>query len=164
MGCRGAAARLAVLVGGVLAVAACGDPRPAVVQGDAFLAHDIGREVELPGLRVRLVREPAAAAELDSALARACAAATDSAAAGAWRERSRVLAAHTVGSATANAAAQFVLDSVAPGAYRLWADTTVGDTRWTWLQPVTVRAGDTVRVNLTNSNPDENPFRCRRDG
>ena len=161
MGCRAAAF---LVIAGALAAGACGDAGPAVVQGDAFLAHDIGREVNLPGLRVHLVREAEEPAELDSALAHACAEAVDSAAAGAWSERTRILTPRIVASATANAGAQFRIDSVPPGDYRLWADTTVDETRWTWLAPVTVRAGDTVRVNLTNSNPDENPFRCRRDG
>src|ERR1700741_1723349 len=159
MGCRSTA----VLAAACLVVAGCGEPRPGVVQGDAFLAHDIGREVNLPGLRVHLVREPEEEAELDSLLARACPSPADSTRAAAWSERARILTPLVVRSATADGGARFRIDSVSPGAYRLWADTMVNDTRWTWLHPFTVRAGDSVRVNLTNSNPDENPFRCSRD-
>jgi hypothetical protein len=37
----------------------------------------------------------------------------------------------------------------------------VGSDRWTWLEAVTVPDGDSARVDLTNANPDDNPFRCR---
>jgi hypothetical protein len=37
----------------------------------------------------------------------------------------------------------------------------LSDRRWTWLAPVRIESGDTVRINLTNDNSDENPLRCR---
>jgi hypothetical protein len=46
------------------------------------------------------------------------------------------------------------------GRHLLWADTVLGTRRWTWPQRIRVRAGDTVRVNFTSDNADENPFRC----
>lgn len=152
----------------VALTAGCGGRGPGVVQGDAYLAEDIGREVNLAGLTVRLV-EAGEKAELDSLLAReACPSRTGAAAPGAeaqareraWRERARILGARTVRTVTSNRGAQFVFDSVPPGRYRLWADTVVDSTRWTWLQPLRVRGGDTIRTNLSNANPDENPFRC----
>lgn len=148
---------------GALALAACGDSTPGTVVGDAYLVLDSGEEVSLGGLRVGLLPEDEG---LDSLLARVCprrdaSAAADSAAREeAWRRRAQVLSRHAQRTVTTGAAAQFVIDSVPPGEYRVWADTSYDETRWTWLQPLRIRSGDTVRVNLSNANPDENPFRC----
>ena len=134
--------------------------------GDAFLAQGLESEVNLAGMPVHLVTGDEL--QIDSALARLCpprsgadSAAIAAAHARAWQERGRLLQARRTRSTTADAKAHFVFDSVAPGEYRIWADTTVGGDRWTWLADVRVRGGDTVRADLTNANPDENPFRCR---
>lgn len=146
-----------------LGLAACGDSTPGTVVGDAYIVLETGQEVSFGGLRVGLIPE---AEELDTMLARVCprrdaSTGVDSAAQEeAWRRRARLLSRRAQRTVTASAAAQFVIDTVAPGEYRVWADTAYGGTRWTWLQPVRVRSGDTVRVNLSNANPDENPFRC----
>jgi FtsP/CotA-like multicopper oxidase with cupredoxin domain len=141
-------------------LAGCGERPPGAIVGDVYLAESLGEEVNLGGLPVRLLEDGEA---VDSALARLCPGSAGGAApAQAWRERARILEGRAGRTVTTNARAQFRIDSVAPGRYRLWADTTVDGTHWSWLQPVAVRGGDTVRVNLTNANPDENPFRCRR--
>ncbi|MBW3631141.1 MAG: hypothetical protein KY464_17860, partial [Gemmatimonadetes bacterium] len=57
--------------------------------------------------------------------------------------------------------AEFAIDSIEPGEYRLWADTVIDAEHWTWLEPVAIEAGDSIRLNLTNANVDENPFRCK---
>lgn len=137
---------------------ACGDPEPGTVVGDVFLAEQMGQEVNLTGTTVRLIPETE---EIDTALARLCPPRSGEGVEQAWRERARILQGRAQRTVRTNAQAQFVLDSVAPGRYRLWADTTVDGTRWSWLHPVRVKPGDTVRANLTNANPDENPFRCR---
>jgi hypothetical protein len=148
---------------GLLLLAGCGAPAPGAVTGEAFLVEDLGREVDLGSLRIGLVPEEE---QLDSTLARVCPSRSgppaDAAAAQAraWSARERILRPRVSARATADAKAHFEFDSVAAGRYRLWADTTVDSVRWTWLQPVTVRPGDTVRVELSNANPDENPFRC----
>lgn len=151
-----------------LALAACGDAGPGAVSGEAFLAQDLDRVVNLPGLSVHLLAEEEEPAALDSALAKICPRAGGAtvgtpreADARAWEARGRMLAARSRLVARADARSHFAFDSVPPGRYRLWADTTVGDERWTWLVPVRVSAGDTARADLTNANPDENPFRCR---
>jgi hypothetical protein len=155
----------ALIPAAALLLAACGEPEPGVVEGDVFLAEDVGREVNLAGARVRLVRDLGRKAELDSLLARRACPTRAGAVPGAgaqeraWRERGRLLDSLAVASATADARARFRVGA-APGRYRLWTDTTVRGERWTWLQPVIVRAGETARVNLSNANPDENPFRC----
>lgn len=148
-----------------LAAAACAKPAPGTVVGDAFLAEQMGEEVNLGGLRVRLVREQG---NVDSLLMFTCptkmgaASLADTVArARSWQARARLLAPMVRRTVSADARARFVLDTVPPGRYRLWADTVVGGTRWTWLQRVTVKSGDTIRANLTNDNPDENPFRCK---
>ena len=145
--------------------AGCGDSQPGAIVGDLFLAEDLSRQVNLAGTTVRLIPNDV---EIDSALARICPTrggaippSRSQAQEQAWRERERILAAQVQASATTNTKAEFAMDSVAPGRYRLWADTTVGGARWTWLHPVTIRSGDTLRVALTNANSDEDPFRCR---
>ncbi len=140
------------------ALAACGDPEPGTIVGDVFLAEQMGQEVNLAGAPVHLIPE---AEEIDTTLARLCPPRQGGAEERAWRERARILRARAQRTVRTNPRAQFVMDSVAPGRYRLWADTTVDGTRWTWLEPVRIRGGDTVRANLSNANPDENPFRCR---
>ena len=146
-----------------LVLAACGDSAPGTVVGDAYIVLESGQEVSFGGLRVGLVPEDET---LDTMLARVCprrnapAGADSAAQEEAWRRRAQLLSQRAPRAVTASAAAQFAFDSVAPGEYRVWADTAYGGTRWTWLQPVRVRSGDTVRVNLSNANPDENPFRC----
>jgi hypothetical protein len=125
--------------------------------------EDVGREVSLAGVQVRLLAEEE---ELDSTLARFCPsrhgppADPTAAQARAWEARSSLLRPRVRAAVVADRDARFVFGSVAPGRYRLWADTTVGTVRWTWLQPVTVAPAETVRVELNNANPDENPFRC----
>lgn len=148
------------------ALAACGKPdtRPGTVTGDAYIVTEEGQEVSLGAMPVALVPE---AEQLDSLLARLCprrdpaAPAPDSAMqARAWRQRAQLLAGRASRRATTDAAAHFRLDSVAPGKYRVWADTAYGGQRWSWLQPVTIQAGDSATVALSNANPDDNPFRC----
>lgn len=147
-------------------LAACADPRPGTVHGDAFIAENVDAWIELPGMAVHLV--PDTEEVLDSAIARLCPARDASAAAAdplaarerAWRARAALLRGLAVRRAETDSAARFAMDSVPAGAYRLWADTVVGGDRWTWLAPVQVTDGDSVRVNLTNANPDETPFLC----
>ena len=140
-------------------LAGCGGGTPGTVVGDAYLAEELGKEVNLVGVPVRLVEDWP---ELDSALAQTCPrAASEATREQAWRARESILNERVRGAVVSNPEAQFAIDSVKPGRYRLWADTIIGDRRWTWLQPVNVRPGDTVRLNLTNANTDENPFRCR---
>jgi hypothetical protein len=148
-----------------LALAACGDDGPGVVTGDAFLVQ-LESDVNLAGMPVHLVAGDEV--QIDSALAKLCppregadSAAIAGAHARAWRERGRILQARRTHSTEASIQARFTFDSVAPGEYRVWADTTVVGERWTWLAAVRVRGGDTARVDLTSANPDENPFRCR---
>ncbi len=141
------------------------DRAPGTIRGDVFIAENIGQEINLTHASVRLLED--SGSDLDSALARIC---PTRAAPGtfaspaqqeqAWRERERILDAQTLRTVRTDARASFALDSVPPGTYRLWADTTIGSTRWTWLERVRVPGGDTVRLNLSNANPDENPFRC----
>jgi len=147
-------------------LAACGkaDTRPGTVSGDAYIVTEEGQEVSLASMPVALVPE---AEQLDSLLARLCprrdpaAPAPDSAMqAQAWRQRARLLSGRAAKRASTDAAAHFRLDSIAPGKYRVWADTAYGGQRWSWLQPVTIKPGDTAKVALSNANPDDNPFRC----
>jgi hypothetical protein len=143
---------------------ACGNPQPGIIVGEMFLAEDLSRQIDLAGARVHLLPHEA---ELDSALARICPTRGGAAAPSratqeqAWRDRERIRSAEARRSVTTSSQAAFSMDSVPPGRYRLWADTTVGAARWTWLHPVTVRPGDTLRVALSNANSDEDPFRCR---
>jgi hypothetical protein len=162
---RSAAAFRAAAAGAVLLLlAACGPAAPAVVHGDAYLAHDPARVADLAGLRVHVV-EDLERAQLDSALALLCPsrggapADVHAAHAVAWAGRAELLGGLVQVVVSTDSLARFAAE-VPPGRYRLWADTTVGTTRWSWLQPVTVRAGDSVRLNLSNANPDVNPFRC----
>ena len=149
---------LAALLIAPSVLVACGDAKPGVVTGDVFLAVDLGNETSLAKARVALLPDDP---QLDSALARLCP--KDAAGQGtAWRERARVLGAAVQQTTVTDANAHFAFDSVAPGEYRLWADTTLKAERWTWLHRIEVEPGDTTRVTLSNDNPDENPFRCDR--
>jgi hypothetical protein len=169
---RGRRAAAALLAAGL---AACGGDEPGRVVGDVYVALETGEQVDVAATPVRLVDD---LPEVDSALAALCArraqelarlgAPSDSTRAAraqleerAWDERARVLSGHVRASAVTSANARFALDSVAPGEYRLWADATVNGERWSWLHPVGVPSGDSLRVNLSNANADENPFRCR---
>jgi hypothetical protein len=161
----GATLRAAAAGAVLLLLAACGPPAPAVVHGDAYLAHDPARVVDLAGLRVRVV-EDLERARLDSALALLCPtrgggvpADVHAAHAAAWAARDELLGGLVRVVVSTDTLARFAAE-VPPGRYRLWADTMVGTTRWSWLQPVTLRAGDSVRLNLSNANPDDDPFRC----
>jgi hypothetical protein len=157
--------RTLAAAGTAIALAGCGDDGPGVVAGDAFLVQ-LDSEVNLAGMPVHLVTGDEL--QIDSALAKLCpprqgadSAALAAAHARAWQERGRILQARRTRSTRASAQARFVFDSVPPGEYRVWADTSVVGERWTWLADVRVRGGDTARVDLTSANPDENPFRCR---
>lgn len=137
-----------------------------MVVGDAYIVENVGNHVNLGLIEVHLVPDRL---ELDSALLRRCpnrdlSVRPDSAAvAAAWEGRRQLLLLNSRRAARADAEARFVIDSVAPGRYRLWADTTVNGQHFTWLSYVFVRrGGDTVRANLSNGNLDEDPFRCFR--
>ena len=157
--------RVAITTLCVATLAACGkDTRPAVLVGDAYIVTETGLEVNLARMPVALVPETE---QLDSLLATTCprspgaAQPPDSAAQRqAWQRRAQLLSRLAAKRAATDAAAHFRVDSVAPGEYRVWADTSYGGARWSWLHPVTVEAGDTAKVALSNANPDDNPFRC----
>lgn len=157
-------ARRALIVPLVALLGACTDARPAELVGDAYLVMANGREVDLAGQAVHLVEEQE---ELDSAIAKICRATGMGAAAEvgrsdeAWQMRAQLLNGLVRKSTRTDQAARFAMDSIPPGRYRLWADATVGDERWTWLHPLRIRAGDSLRVNLSNGNMDDDPFRCQ---
>jgi hypothetical protein len=147
-------------------LAGCGGEKaPGMVVGDAFLAQNIDQQVNLAALPVHLLRTEET---LDSTLAPLCpprgpgdAPPPPEAWARGWEARKTILRPLVLRSTVTNDQAQFALDSVPPGRYLLWADTVLSDKRWTWLAPVRVESGDTLRLNLTNDNSDENPLRCR---
>ncbi len=157
--------RRAGFAAAVAFLAACGGEKaPGRVVGDAFLAQNIDQQVNLAALPVHLLREEEM---LDSLLAPLCpprgpgdAPPTPEAWARGWEARRGILRPLVLRSVVTDAQAQFAMDSVPPGEYLLWADTTLSGKRWTWLAPIRVRSGDTLRLNLTNDNPDENPLRC----
>jgi hypothetical protein len=162
----------------LVAAAACGGgPEHGRVAGDVFVALETGEEVNVGGERVHLLPE---AAGLDSALASICeqrrrelarveqeadtaraAALRREAVDRAWRSRAELLGSRARQAAVTGADAKFAFDSVPAGEYRVWADARVQGQRWTWLHPIEVRGGDSLRVSLDNANPDEDPFRCQ---
>jgi hypothetical protein len=78
-----------------------------------------------------------------------------------WRARDRLLRDAVLRTVHASQRAEFFIDSIQPGVYRLWADTMIDAQHWSWLEQVEIEAGDSIRVNLNNANVDENPFRCK---
>jgi hypothetical protein len=149
----------------MLAAAACSS-RPGRVSGDAYIVTDNGSQVSFGGMPIRIIPESEA---IDTLLAKVCPRprygagpqVLDTAAqARAWQGRARILSARVARTVTTDAGAHYAIDTISPGRYRLWADTSYGGTRWTWLQPVRIESGDSIHLNLSNGNPDENPFRC----
>jgi hypothetical protein len=146
-------------------LAGCGGERaPGRVEGDAFMAQNIDQQINLASMPVHLLRTEET---LDSTLAPLCpprgpgdSPPPPAAWARGWEARKAILRPLVLRSVATDGQAQFALDGVAPGRYLLWADTVLSDKRWTWLSPIRVRSGDTVRINLTNDNSDENPLRC----
>lgn len=156
--------RAAGLAAAVLLAGCGGEKAPGMVVGDAFLAQNIDQQINLAALPVHLLRTDEM---LDSTLAPLCpprgpgdTPPPPEAWARGWQARKAILRPLVLRSTVTNDQAQFALDSVAPGEYLLWADTVLSEKRWTWLAPIRVRSGDTLRLNLTNDNPDENPLRC----
>ena len=156
---RGAAVALAVCLAG------CGGEKaPGRVVGDAFLAQNLDSQVNLARMPVHLLRTEET---LDSTLAPLCpprgpagAPPPPEAWARGWEARRGVLRPLVLRSAVTDDQARFAFDSVAPGEYLVWADTALTEKRWTWLAAITVGSGDSMRINLTNDNADENPLRC----
>ena len=166
-----------------LSLAACSSGSRAThgaVAGDVYVALETGENVSAGAAPVHLIAE---SAELDSVLAAICAqrqkelaglgAAPESlqarlpelrqaASERAWEARGRVLTSRSRGSTVTGADARFAIDSVAAGEYRVWADAVLNGERWTWLEPIEVRGGDTVRVSLGNDNADDDPFNCQK--
>lgn len=170
----------------LLSAAACTSPpqQPGTVTGYVYVVLATGEQVTNASRQVHLLDDTPA---LDSALMQVCVglqrevaalrsvASTapervrelrDSASNRAWEARTRTLQARSLRSVPIDGEAQYVLDSVASGRYRLWADAVVQEERWSWLHPINVRGGDTLTLNLSNANADEDPFRCQmgRDG
>lgn len=161
--------------------AACSSgPEHGQVVGDVYLIHGMGREVDLTGTQIRLVEDfrNRFAAEMDSLLSPICVQrdiliaeakqsgvsqeeAVQTGIQWAWQERARLLGERTRRAVVTDPAARFAIDSIEPGNYRLWADAMVGGEQISWLAPFRIRAGDSIRVNLSNDNTDDNPFRCR---
>jgi hypothetical protein len=158
--CLGAFAAVAIVL-----AAAC-DSSPGKIRGDMYLVEDLDKETSLSGATVRLVWEGERfSTQIDSALGRICPTRGDpTPSAAEWeaarQARARILQAATRQTTVSDARARFAFDSVPPGRYRLWADTVVGTTRWTWLHRVRVNPGDSVEADLSNANNDDNPFRC----
>jgi len=168
-----------LLAAGALAVvvaAGCSRrPSYGALAGDGYVALATGEQKNIDSRTVRLLPD---ALSLDSALALVClrrqtdldalgdsvaGAAGRAVSDSAWRARERLLSRHTLRIPVAAAAGgHFTVDSIGAGKYRVWADATVGGERWTWLAPIEVLGGDTVRVTLSNTNADEDPFRCQR--
>jgi hypothetical protein len=167
------------MVFGMMAVVAAGacSKRPpyGALRGDGYVALETGEQKSIDARAVRLVPD---ALSLDSALALICMArqrqldALGDSAAGAagravsersWAARAQLLSRHVLRiPVAAGDSGRFAVDSIGVGKYRVWTDATVGGERWTWLEPVEVRGGDTARVALSNNNADEDPFRCQR--
>lgn len=164
-------------------------PPHGVIFGEAFLAQGLGEEdVNLSGLPVHLLEEPMVEApveRLDSVLSNVCVqrdrfmaqtlkdtvgmgdAASDTfriraadAYGRAWRARNRILGGLVRWSGRTDGRASFVIDSVPPGDYRVWADTVLDGEHLSWLSRIEVEAGDSIRLNLSSGNVDMNPFRC----
>ena len=163
---RGAATLL------LLAAAGCGGGGPATVTGDVFVVLETGAEIDVVGAPVRLIEERA---RTDTALARLCALRRDELArAGAdaeearraiseraWEARETLLAGEARRAAHTGADAGFRIDSVAPGSYRVVTDAMVQGERWSWMEPVVLRGGDSLHLTLGNHNADGDPFRCQ---
>ena len=158
-------ARLAALTAVLALLSAC-DSSPGKIRGDVYLVEDLDKETNLAGATIRLVWEGERfSTQIDSALGRICPTRGDSTPSDAdWQAarqaRARILQAATRQTTVTDAQARFAFDSVPPGRYRLWADTVVGTTRWTWLYRVRVDPGDSIEADLSNANNDDNPFRC----
>lgn len=158
---------------------ACSEPEPGTIVGDLYLALGPGRELNFADTEVRLVEDfdLTLIDQLDSLLAPICvernrrirsalgtpgeAEALEGASRWAWAERERLLEGRTLRRVRTSPRATFVFDSVPPGKYRLWADTELEGERWSWLARVSLGPGDSLRVNLSNANVDDNPFVCR---
>jgi hypothetical protein len=150
-------------------------PSYGALAGDGYVALETGEQKSIDARTVRLLPDALA---LDSALALICLrrqteldALGDSAAGQAghavseasWQARNQLLARHTLRIPVApDTGGRFRVDSIGAGTYRVWADATVDGERWSWLAPIEVLGGDTVRVTLSNNNADEDPFRCQR--
>jgi hypothetical protein len=154
----GWAAALALLAG-------CGgDKSPGTVVGDAFMAQNIDQQINLTSMPVHLLRTDEM---LDSTLAPLCpprgpgnTPPPPAAWERGWQARKGILRPLVLRSTVTDGQARFAMDSVPPGRYLVWADTVLSERRWTWLSPIRVQPGDTLRINLTNDNSDENYLRC----
>lgn len=152
------AAALALLAG-------CGgDKQPGTVVGDAFMAQNIDQQINLASMPVHLLRTEET---LDSTLAPLCpprgpgdTPPAPEAWERGWQARKGILRPLVLRSTATDEQARFAMDSVPPGRYLVWADTVLSERRWTWLSPIRVLPGDTLRINLTNDNSDENYLRC----
>ncbi len=161
-----------------LLLAACGPDAPGTVQGDLFIVTANGDQIDLLGRAVHLIPE-SDEFRIDSIIQPVCATrAADlaripadgtpradslrsAALERAWAERERVMKPYARRVVRTGQGARFAFDTVAPGEYRVWADAVVEGDRWSWTPRIRVRPGDTVRVDLSNGNPDEDPFRCQ---
>ncbi|HEX2208711.1 MAG TPA: carboxypeptidase-like regulatory domain-containing protein [Longimicrobium sp.] len=144
----------------VLLAACGGEKAPGTVVGDAFMAQNIDQQINLAGMPVHLLRTEET---LDSTLAPLCpprGPGQEPAWERGWQARKNLLRPLVLRSTVTDAQARFAMDSVPPGEYLVWADTVLTERRWTWLSPIRVRPGDTLRINLTNDNSDENYLRC----
>jgi hypothetical protein len=158
-----------------MAAACSRRPSYGALAGDGYVALETGEQKNIDARTVRLLPDALA---LDSALALICMQRQaeldelgDSAAGEAvravseasWQARERLLSRHVLRiPVAADTGGRFAVDSIGAGKYRVWANAMVSGERWSWMAPVEVRGGDTVRVALTNNNADEDPFRCQR--
>lgn len=70
------------------------------------------------------------------------------------------LALATVSQTGTGMKAHYRFDHALPGTYDLWAETTIGNNPYTWWAPLTVKAGDSLHVDLDNSKEKAAALYC----
>ena len=70
------------------------------------------------------------------------------------------LALATVSQTGTGMKAHYRFDQALPGSYDLWAETTIGNNPYTWWAPLTVKAGDSLHVDLDNSKEKAATLYC----
>lgn len=132
----------------------------AHVEGDVYLTMRNGQISKIAGGTVRLI----GADSVDAAW-REC----DESAKGkdtqAQAKASEAFAAHlpgflVEGSAKTGMQAHYKLDSLTPGKHALFAQTTIGTSHFSWVVPFAVTAGQSLTLDLDNSNVTQAGLYC----
>jgi hypothetical protein len=134
-----------------------GKPKAASVGGDVYLLMQNGDVKRGAANTVRLLAD---SASLRQAMDGVCPGSETTPEAKVRAQMAAVLLGAKVAESATGVNAHYQFTGLAPGQYVLWAETEIGDHRYTWWAPIALAAGDSAKKDLDNSTEADHLVYC----